>query len=665
MKRLTIILIFIPFLNAFAQTSYSENIFEQEEIEFEGFVLEEENPQTPDSLSWGEEDLLDPQDILVVSPKQEVEKPTLQQESTDDFSDNIPKETLSKSRNIFRNLIKSNPDPKILEEKFAGSLFGGKLPLIEEPEEKPIGAVLDEKEVQKKGFDENVVYTVQNGSLVQIDPKIQKKLDEHPQKIQGKGWVVFQKNPEDQSLPQSIPLEKKEEANAQTLLLSPPKSAANGSESDKLVTLKGRLESQGEQNYSNIVVRIAGTNYQQFVASDGYFEFSDLPKNALIQLIVWDTSGKFAKRLVSLTAQSSASEHVILLEKQNMLNALSQSFGVKQELIYGAICGKVGTLSQDTLETLKFYVADAEGPYFFNENSLPSLQKKNAGLNGKFCFFNLKREVNNLVVANSKKKMHFQIHTKPGMFEHDLSFDFDFSTQKQVDFLELVDAQRYFAQVAQNQVVAADELQNDWLDQSITPTWAPVIRNQAKNSVNSHVSLSEDKPNGVLNVSQSPTFYEFSSQSDTADNLNIQTFSLFSSEKTQSKSKIISYHLDSESSNLIYDRAIQEAQKNHPDEDVEKNWGTVFVSLDSMIPSESLGSFNIGIHDTWSGQLRSSFFPIQNGTQPQSSRHVRGYFEALPPGHYTLLVTDTNGALKFIETIRISPKKIQIVTNLD
>ena len=86
------------------------------------------------------------------------------------------------------------------------------------------------------------------------------------------------------------------------------------------------------------------------------------------------------------------------------------------------------------------------------------------------------------------------------------------------------------------------------------------------------------------------------------------------------------------------------------------------MSLNLAALGMDYSDVRLSLRDTWTGQSIAPFHFVPLASGVKQSRQVRGFFTDIPEGQYTLLVTDSKGALKWLDVVRSRAGSMQVLS---
>ncbi len=633
-----------------------------------------------------------------------------QEDFFSESSENVPVEKLYLSQKRFRTLFSKELTRPELDGRYLGSLLEQKSSSVFAKPFVPFneGALASSTHENLDRLAPEKVYTVVDGNIVEVNPFHIKSAPQTPRHIKGDNWTVrlaevataeqkVEKNKaqvqgalaseggagsNSQNLPRSASQRTGKSLTKPWLERPTDGSTSEGQDfSAQTTTIRGKVVVPNGVDARTVYLRIAGTPFQIPADADGTFEFQEIPVGSKMELLIWDTGGSLSRRLVPVAASDLNIEKIIELEIASFADEVSASFGVRQNLTESGFCARIGLANPLLALGAQVEIEGSEeheGPYFFNNNNLPEQGLTEVTEDSRFCVFNVKSELLSATVqlVNGTRRS-FTVHLKPSVFESLLDFDMESAIYRPVAPLELVDSSEAMAAHNRNDLLDMGNIAaKKWVAGTEGASWTPV----------SHVALGTDRAYASVPLENDPLegavyfptgedFVEVNWSSDGVS--NGEGFRLISREELVTEK--IAQKIDKLGTmkGIFQDRTKpldlkllgvggpMELQALLAGESISSEQGAAFVSLNLAKLNLEYSDVRISLRDSWSGERVGdfSFVPPAEGTK--NPRFVRGFFTNIPPGQYTLMVTDKSGAVKWLDIVRSRSGSFQILTAHD
>jgi len=451
-------------------------------------------------------------------------------------------------------------------------------------------------------------------------------------------------------------------------------SAAPGEtvEQAQLVSVRGRVRVPQGVKPESIVLQIAGTQLQIHPSADGAFEFREMPLGARFEIVAWDMNNILSRRIVPVSADG-AGDVRLTLERNAYVDDLSAAFGVRQALTQSGFCATLQARNKDLLVGARVTVKSSQewqGPFYYNENRLPDPTLTEPSRDGRFCVFNVRAELVdiNVQLLNGTRRA-FTVHMRASTFETDLAFDMGATNYRPVMPLELVDAAEAFdSNSTQDELRYASVASRRWLAGEDGATWARVYGLRLRTDAAYGSVLFERKDDAgtqYFPLGQELQEVRFSRDEEGA----AESFTLLSRGAIEGtneeaapsleaavgrKSPIVVPVMDAD--------ALEDMARGPKGFDANPRLGSAFVSLNLAALGVDYSDVRLSLRDTWTGQSIAPFHFVPLAAGVKQSRQVRGFFTDIPEGQYTLLVTDSKGALKWLDVVRSRAGSLQVVS---
>ncbi len=145
---------------------------------------------------------------------------------------------------------------------------------------------------------------------------------------------------------------------------------------------------------AGVTVQLMGLNLQAKTDATGIARFADLPAGSRLWAVVADQEGRVvptANEIVIPRKGKAQVQRVRTMSYTNYVNYM-EVWGVSQNWANGSVCARaLDATGKEALEGLAVQINDehADGPFYFSDHG-PQPGQKETGLDGRFCFFNVK-----------------------------------------------------------------------------------------------------------------------------------------------------------------------------------------------------------------------------------------------------------------------------------
>lgn len=445
----------------------------------------------------------------------------------------------------------------------------------------------------------------------------------------------------------------------------------------RYATVRGRVTVPRGVQASNVVLRIAGTGWQIQPEADGLFEFRDMPLGSRFEIIAWDVDGRLARRMVPVTV-AAGSVVDIELQKTSFVDDLSGAFGVKQAIDASGFCADLLASNRDLLIGARVTISAArewQGPFYFTDRRLPDARLVESTRSGKFCVFNAQSDILdvNVRLMNGTRRT-FTVHLKPSTFETGLAFDMTTSVYRPAMPLELVDSFAAFDSTANAQKMRFGMLSTRrWLSGQESAAWSRVFGLRlSTDAAYAHQAFEEANESGPVYFPLGQEWQEIHVRRD--EEGAPSSFSLVSREellttriRAQMEATKQAPAAYSDAREAFVVRAmdpdtLDDVRLAIPSFDADPAKGVVFLSLDLAGLEVDYRDVRLSLRDTWTGQSIAPFHFLPQPPGVKQARTLRGFFTDIPAGQFTLVVSDSQGALKWIDVVRSRAGALQLIS---
>lgn len=445
-------------------------------------------------------------------------------------------------------------------------------------------------------------------------------------------------------------------------------SAVNKPERMKRTSIFGHLTVPDGIDPASVFIRVAGTAVEVGAGADGTFAISDLAVGSKMELLVWDTYGALTRRLVPVFVAEHSPALSVVLQRTDVIDSIAQAFGMPQDLLKAGFCGDIVTDVPALRMGARVEVVGDQLTYpvgFFGEYGLPDPEVTEVTADGRFCVFNVEetRLRVRIVLANGFVREAVQT-LLPTVFEPVVVFDLRTSVFRKPLPVELVDraAAEQFQTALDFNVLG----NHSWANEAQPSVWAPVTNLWLR-------SAAAYAPSFLAGPSVEPLYFapagEFVEVSWGNDEAEQNVFSLWGSQA------LMTEHMRSK---LAADGAVRGSLADWREPFVLPMTSATAVSaaLDSKgLPGvEETGGALVVIDRDYFGvdssELRVAVRHLWTGLRVGQLAYldrVRGVSETfavvgdLPTGDYSLVVSDSRGALLWTDIVRIIPGKAQLI----
>ncbi len=650
--------------------------------------------------------LMDESDF--VDKQKIVGKPLINKTLSPFIADDVPMEILLQDKKKFRSVVAESLRSFEADRKYVGSLQ--EIGPLADPLQAPSGveavALLDSN---LSSYLTDKTYSVVDGEIVlvktsdfKMDQSALKKLDIPA------GWVIKTFDSSTNSVASRKPdyslliansgvsamrdieghASAKQNSEVQTVNIrnntqqasafsSPISASANLDESKTKISIRGKLLLPKDVNPARVNIRVAGTFWQFKADADGFFEISDLPKGSKFDLLFWDEDNVLVRRLVSVSATRENKEFVWSLDKVSFVSELAQSFGVNQDVTKGGFCAKLKVTNLESLVGAKVNFRNSgvvTGPFYYGSRNLPDLTRTEMSTDGRFCAFNSVSEIVDLdVVLLNGVRRAFSIHLEPTTFANDIDLNLDRALYRPVNALELVDTLAAIDVSGTELKLKYNDLgSKNWISGITMPVWSKVSDFSFYGDLAySPEVIMEETENQIRYFAQGDEFVELSwsmIQDHTPSGFQLVSRDLIESQLTQTqriKKNTLAIAQDSHSPYTLKVMDIdlmKEMLRVVPEAQHAGDRGAAFVSIQMAALGLDSQDLRLSLRDSWTGNVVSRFRNLPYSPEIQNSRYLRGFFSDLPEGQYSLVITDKNGSLKWLDVVRARKGSFQVLS---
>ncbi len=539
------------------------------------------------------------------------------------------------------------------------------------------------------------------GNLNEIDPK-KYFVPEKRMRIQGEGWVVqvgksdastaskadvmyakntafSAKNILQEEISRTQSLVSKAASNVPTFAIDSALSqtvipgnvgqaSLKSTTGAKRATISGRVIAPVGTDFRNMKLRIGGTDIDISPDAEGFFQFSEMPLGARVEVIVWDEKERLNRRIVPVTVTSEQRDVEIVLENVAVVQDLARSFDSVQSVMQSGFCATLSAEFPIDLKGAKIFVRGGTETYsvkFFDQNGLPKREQTALDLSGKFCVFNVRHDLVDVDVAlGNGRRRSFVIHTKPTTFENDIVLDVDRTMYKQVSQTELLNFDETVDSARRDSAfIFGSPGVRSWFDGQKSSTWARV----------SHAAVSSERLYAAIVLEKDamePQYFPVSQEflevrwGTGAESLN--GFALVSRSRLEADESVFANRrvvVDKKNPIVLrmLDASVLDEMERSTGTSFSRENGTAFVSVDLGSLGLDYADVRFAIRDTWTGQAigQYSYVPSLSGSNP---RLVRFFVGNLPVGQHSFVISDKSGVIHWLDVVRSRPGALQVLS---
>lgn len=435
----------------------------------------------------------------------------------------------------------------------------------------------------------------------------------------------------------------------------------------KRVALSGRVIVPKGLDARSVRIRIAGTDVETSPDRDGFFQFLEIPSGSRFELLAWDDLDRMNRRIVPVTASSEGREFEILMDSNRSVQNLAAAFGDIQDVRQAGFCGyvegKVPYMLKDALVTVKSSTRSYKARYF-DAQGLPNQSLLALEVTGRFCVFNVVDEIVDVevVLANGTRRS-FAVHSKPTVFDSALALDMDRTAYRTVSQMELIDFDEAMnAKQRDASFVFGTPGTRDWYDGMKTATWLRV----------GHAAIGSDRSYSaqVVPIDDSEPIYFPTAQEyaevrfgKSIDSLN--AFTLVSRDRLMLGSASDAHPVFVDKKNPLalkmLDASSIEEMERVSGKNFSKEAGVAFVSVDLAALNLNYADVRFSVRDVWTGQ-RVGEHAYVLPRQESNPRIVRFFVNDIPLGQHVLVISDSQGAIHWLDVVRSRPSMLQILS---
>lgn len=600
------------------------------------------------------------------------------------YDEDTPKENLLRSQQTFRSLFS---DTIVFDEagdtRFVGSLAAKAVD----------GAVISDgvsdvaarfpsfvKPTRKVGENESFVsdktYSVaSDGTIYEVvagDGK--KKLNTE----QGSGWMVGVADEvnasEDATAASSKPATEAPAAQNNASTTGVGKSASFGNEeteAPRFVSLTVKVNVPEGVNPASVFLRIAGTSWQVSVDEEGLAHFPDLPNGSKIQFLVWDADNVLSRRLVPVAVSTFKTDYTIDMHRQSDVSLFAAAAGTQQVGDNSGFCGRLVTREPAAMLGARVWLSHAGTQVFYvSKEHFPDAKLTEVTEDGRFCVFNVTEGVVEMTVGllNGIRR-NFTVHLSPTTFESQIDLDMESGVYRPVAGLELQDSTEVFNTAGRDDHRSpfGNTDGRRWMSGFDSAVWTNVDGYYLTGERGYAAQLVEVSP------TEKPGLFFFSAGQE----LNEVTWSKYADDEHRAFSllgrgsilidrsgemKTLTNSRKIMSLKLFSNDAFAELEHLSTDSGIDRSLGLAVVSLNAAGLETEYKDLRIQLRDAWTNVVLAKMQFIPLAADVKSPKHVRGFFPNLARGHYTLLVTNAEGAVKWMDVVRALPGQTQLIS---
>lgn len=429
-------------------------------------------------------------------------------------------------------------------------------------------------------------------------------------------------------------------------------------------SLEGQVEVPDGISPSTVVVRVAGTSIEAQVGADGTFEIPDLPAGSKIELLVWDTRALLTRRLIPVSVARDLPPLTVPLERASVTDSVALSFGHEQSMLAAGFCGEVDAGVPAARMGGRVTVWGGKGFYpvrYFSENGLPDARVGELTSDGRFCVFNISdRLVRVRIQLPNGVLRESVLHLEPTVFEPTLAFDVQTSVFRRPRPLELVDG----AAVEQGSVAPYSTLgEAAWAVGEDLSTWQPAYGLWLSGAA-AYGSVAIEESAGAQLFGASDEFVEVSWGDSDDDRRGMtlvgrdQLFSRALREGIASGRMRMNALADWNSvlALPVISRDSVGRLANELGLDLDEGLAVVVLDLDSL--GMDFRDLRVSVRHPWTGQRAGQVRFVRPAA---GARQVQVVVAGLPVGEHSLVVTDADGAVRWLDVIRTERGRFQVV----
>lgn len=598
------------------------------------------------------------------------------------YDEDTPKEALIRSQQTFRSLFS---DTIVFDEagdtRFVGSLSAKSVDgVVIADGVSDVAARFPSfvKPMRKLGDNESLAsdktYSVaSDGSIYEVTAGDGKK------KIKtetGSGWMVSvadEVNGSDTALTALPPATETQTAQIASTTPGIVKSASLGNEetdAPRSVSLTVKVNVPQGVNPASVFLRVAGTSWQVSVDDEGLAHFPDLPNGSKIQFLAWDAENVLSRRLVPVAVSTFKTDYTIDMHRQSDVGLFAAAAGTLQIADNSGFCGRLVTREPAAVLGARVWLSTASTKVFYvSKQHFPDAQLTEVTEDGRFCVFNVTEGVVEMTVGllNGVRR-NFTVHLSPTTFESQIDLDMESGVYRPVAGLELQDTTEVLNAVGrENRSTFGNSDGRRWMSGSDSAVWTNVDGYYLAGNRGYAAQLVEVLPN------ENPSLLFFSAGQE----LNEVTWSKYADDQHRSFSllsrgdilidragemKTVTNSRKTMSLKLFSNDAFAELEHLSTDSGIDRSLGLAVVSLNAAGLETEYKDLRIQLRDAWTNKVLAKMQFIPHSVDVRSPKHVRGFFPNLPRGHYTLLVTNADGAVKWMDVVRALPGQTQLIS---